>query len=58
MPILMETLRSNRIKSLWSKNMKVDMVVSLINAMRLWHEEDIDGSVYETDEREMGFLVI
>ena len=37
---------------------KVDMVVSLINAMRLWHEEDIDGSVYETDEREMGFLVI
>lgn len=38
--------------------MKVDMVVSLINAMRLWHEEDIDGSVYETDEREMGFLVI
>lgn len=39
-------------------NGKVDMVVSLINAMRLWHEEDIDGSVYETDEREMGFLVI
>ncbi|HJG97589.1 MAG TPA: phage terminase family protein, partial [Romboutsia timonensis] len=37
---------------------KIDMVVSLINAMRLWHEEDIEGSVYETDEREMGFLVI
>ena len=37
---------------------KVDMVVSLINAMRLWHEEDIEGNIYETDERDEGFLII
>lgn len=37
---------------------KVDMIVSLINAMALWQQEELDGSVYETDLRDEGFLII
>lgn len=38
-------------------NGKVDMVVSLINSMRLWYDEDIDSNVYET-ERDEGFIIL
>ena len=37
---------------------KVDMIVSLINAMALWQQEELDGFVYESDMREEGFLIL
>ena len=37
---------------------KVDMIVSLINAMALWQQEELDGFVYESDMRENGFLIL
>lgn len=38
---------------------KVDMIVSLINAMALWHNEKINGSVYDSEEyRKDGFIII
>lgn len=37
---------------------KVDMVVAMINCMRLWYDENIEGNVYETEERDAGFLLI
>lgn len=38
---------------------KVDMVVSLINAMALWNEENIGGMIYDNEEyRADGFLII
>lgn len=37
---------------------KVDMIVSLINAMALWQQEELDGFVYESDMRKEGFLIL
>lgn len=37
---------------------KVDMIVSLINAMALWQQEELDGFIYESDMREEGFLIL
>lgn len=39
-------------------NGKVDMVVAMINAMRLWYDEDVEGNIYETEDRDEGFLII
>lgn len=37
---------------------KVDMVVAMINCMRLWYDENVDANIYESDERDGGFLLI
>lgn len=37
---------------------KVDMIVSLINAMALWQQEELEGFVYESEVREEGFLIL
>lgn len=37
---------------------KIDMLAAMINAMVLWKQEQLEGSVYDSDEREDGFLVI
>ena len=34
------------------------MLAAMVNAMVLWKQEQLEGSVYDSDDREDGFLVI